>query len=166
MTWSCLGLDPFLASLRDLFSTVMIISSTYMTAQEISASPKLLGEWENMACLLCSLSHCIYTFLAWRPSTQSYQSTIRIIRCWICCWVCCQGCLLSKPEQIPRAHRSRVHLAVVHKSSRTLPRWAASVLSICSHRGVAWLMASGPDGTECFPRRVPSISCYKDKRSF
>lgn len=97
------------------------------TAQETSSSPKLLGERENLACFLCSLSHCIYTFLALRPSTQSYRPTTRIICGWIRCWVCCQSCLLSKPEQTPGAHRSRVYLAVTHISSRTLPRWAASV---------------------------------------
>lgn len=99
----------------------------YDTAQEISASPELLWEWENLACLVCSLSHCIYTFLALRASTWSHWPTIHIICCWICCWVCCQGCLLSKPEQTPRAHHSRVHLAVTCIRSRTLPRWAASI---------------------------------------
>lgn len=41
-----------------------------------------------------------------------------IICDWICCWICCQGYLLSKPEQIPRTHHSRMHLDVVHISSR------------------------------------------------
>jgi len=94
---------------------------------EISASPKLLGEWENLAWLLCCLRHCTYTLLALWPGTKSYWPTFRIICCWVCCWMCCQGCLLSKPEQTRRTHHSRVRLAVTRVSSRTLPRWTSSI---------------------------------------
>lgn len=129
---------------RPIFNHYYNFIHLHNTAQRILASPKLLGEQENLACRLCSLSHCILHFLAWRPSAQSYQPTTHIICYWICWWVGCQGCLLSKSEQTHRAHHCTVHLSAILISSRALPRWATSISYF--HRGITWLMDSRPGG--------------------
>lgn len=130
MIWSCFGqilVWGFFQACFFFFLPWWSFHPLTWNSQGVSSKLKLLGELENFLWLICSLSLRIDTFLALRPNTHSYRSTIHVICYWICCWMYCQGCLWSKPEQTLRACRLRVHLAVIHISSRTLPWWAASV---------------------------------------